>query len=214
MKKHRRQVLGLLAAAPFAGSAAMARTTAPAETPAPVRPRVRLETPQGPIVIELYTDKAPITAANFLRYVDEKRYVGAHFYRSIRFSGAGMENYGLLQGGLNGSGRPLPPIVHEPTTQTGLSHKDGAVSLARETPGSGKSEFFICLGDMSNGLDADPKSPGDNLGYAVFGQIVEGKEVALALQKAPLSATKGAEFGMKGQMLDPVIPIPAMTRVS
>lgn len=199
-----------MAAAPLAAGSALALSPTP--PPAPTRPRVRLETPQGAIVIELYVDKAPVTAANFLKYVDQKLYAGAHFYRSIRFQGEGMEGFGLLQGGLNGTGKTLPPIAHEPTTQTGLSHKDGAVSLAREAPGSGKSEFFICLGDMSNGLDADPKAPGDNQGYAVFGQLVEGRDVVLALQKAPLSPTKGAEFGMKGQMLDPVVPIRGVAR--
>jgi peptidyl-prolyl cis-trans isomerase A (cyclophilin A) len=214
MKQHRRQVLGGLAGLSLAGagSGALGRTTAPPIPPAP-GPKIRFETPQGAFVVELYPDKAPITAGSFLRYVEESRLEGAHFYRAIRF--AGMPNIGLLQGGLNGRGKKmLPPIAHEPTNQTGLSHKNGAISLAREAPGSATCEFFICLGDMSNGLDAAPGQPGDNAGYAVFGQVVEGLDVVKALHQSPISPTKGAEFGMQGQMLDPTVPIAAITRAA
>lgn len=212
MKKHRRQVLGGLAGLSVVGASASAFGQAPA---APIAaapgPRIRFDTPQGAFVVELNTDKAPITAGSFLRYVEESRLEGAHFYRAIRF--AGMPNIGLLQGGLNGRGKKmLPPIAHEPTNQTGLSHKNGAISLAREAPGSATCEFFICLGDMSNGLDAAPGQPGDNAGYAVFGQVVEGLDVVQRLHQSPISPIKGAEFGMQGQMLDPVVPIPGITR--
>lgn len=212
MKKHRRQVLGGLAGLSLAGAGASAfgQTTAPPIPPAP-GPKIRFETPKGVFVVELYPDKAPITAGSFLRYVEESRLEGANFYRAIRF--AGMPSVGLLQGGLNGRGKKmLPPIAHEPTNQTGLSHKNGAISLAREAPGSATCEFFICLGDMSNGLDAAPGQPGDNAGYAVFGQVVEGLDVVKALHQSPISPTKGAEYGMQGQMLDPIVPIAAITR--
>lgn len=212
MKQHRRQVLGGLAGLSLAGAGASAlgKTTAPPIPPAP-GPRIRFETPEGAFVVELYPDKAPITAGSFLRYVEESRLEGAHFYRAIRF--AGMPKIGLLQGGLNGRGKKmLPPIAHEPTNQTGLSHRNGAISLAREAPGSATCEFFICLGDMSNGLDAAPGQPGDNAGYAVFGQVVEGLDVVQRLHQSPISPTKGAEYGMQGQMLDPTVPIAAITR--
>lgn len=212
MKKHRRQVLGGLAGLSVvgAGASAFGKTTAPPIPPAP-GPRIRFETPEGAFIVELYPDKAPITAGSFLRYVEESRLEGAHFYRAIRF--AGMPNIGLLQGGLNGRGKKmLPPIAHEPTNQTGLSHRNGAISLAREAPGSATCEFFICLGDMSNGLDAAPRQPGDNAGYAVFGQVVEGLDVVQRLHQSPISPTMGAEYGMQGQMLDPTVPIAAITR--
>jgi peptidyl-prolyl cis-trans isomerase A (cyclophilin A) len=212
MKQHRRQVLGGLAGLSLAGAGASASGQTP-EGPVPPAPlpRIRFDTPQGAFVVELNTAKAPITAGSFLRYVEESRLEGAHFYRAIRF--AGMPNIGLLQGGLNGRGKKmLPPIAHEPTNQTGLSHRNGAISLAREAPGSATCEFFICLGDMSNGLDAAPGQPGDNAGYAVFGQVVEGLDVVQRLHQSPISPTKGAEFGMQGQMLDPTVPIAAITR--
>ncbi|HRD47096.1 peptidylprolyl isomerase [Brevundimonas sp. UBA2416] len=214
MKHHRRQVLGGLAGLPLvaAATSALGQTPPPPIPPAP-GPRIRFETAQGAFVIEVYPDRAPLTAGSFLRYVDESRLEGAHFYRAISF--AGMPDVGLLQGGLNGKGkRMLPPVAHESTKQTGLTHKNGAVSLAREGPGSATCEFFVCLGDMSNGLDADPRQPGDNLGYAVFGQVVEGMEVIKALHRAPVSPTKGAEYGMAGQMLDPTLPITSIARAT
>jgi len=213
MTQHRRQVLGGLAGLPLAGAASSALgQTPPPAAPAP-GPRIRFETAEGAFVVEVYPDRAPLTAANFLRYVDEKRLEGANFYRAISYPA--LPGMGLLQGGMNGTGKkPLPPVAHESTRQTGLTHKNGAVSLAREEPGSATCEFFICLGDMSNGLDADPRLPGDNLGYAVFGQVVEGMDVIGKLHRAPVSPTKGADYGMAGQMLDPTLPIRAVARVS
>jgi peptidyl-prolyl cis-trans isomerase A (cyclophilin A) len=215
MEQHRRHVLGLLAGLPFAGGAGvtLAQTPAPQVTrppPAP-GPRVRLETGYGAIVIEVVPDRAPITAGNFLRYVDENRMEGAEFYRAIGFPA--LAGYGLLQGGLNGKGKKmLPPIEHEPTTVTGLSHGNGAVSLARTKPGTATCELFICLGDMASSLDAAPGQPGDNLGYACFGRVVEGLDVVKAIHRQPVSPTRGEEWGMKGQMLEPTIPITSVKR--
>lgn len=201
MSQHRRTVLGLLAALPLAAGQALAQAAAP---------RVRIETAKGAIVLELYTDKAPITAGNFLRYVDEGRYAGAVFYRALRLGFA--PDKGLLQGGLNGrEDKALPPIAHEPTSQTGIKHLDGTISMARFDPGTAKCEFFICVGDSAY-FDADPRQPGDNQGFAAFGRVVEGMDVVRALHQLPVSATAGEEYGMKGQILEPSVPITAMKR--
>jgi peptidyl-prolyl cis-trans isomerase A (cyclophilin A) len=174
------------------------------------RPRVRLETAAGVIVLELAADRAPITTANFLRYVDDKRFDGASFYRAMK--NAGAPDTGLVQGGLrNDPAKTLPPIAHESTSQTSLSHKDGVISMARYAPGSAASEFFICVGDQPY-LDADPGAPGDNLGFAAFGQVTEGMEVARKILASPVSATLG-EGAMKGQMLEPVVAITEARRV-
>ncbi len=204
MTQHRRSVLVAIAALPLAGPAvAQAQTAGPS-------PRVRIETPKGAVVLELYPDKAPITAANFLRYVDENRYEGGVFYRALRLSFA--PERGLLQGGLNGiETKALPPIAHEPTSQTGLKHLDGTVSMARFDPGTAKCEFFICVGD-SPYFDADPKQPGDNLGFAAFGKVVEGMDVVRALHQLPVSETAGEQFGMKGQILEPPVPFTKIAR--
>ncbi len=199
----RRELLigaGLLAAFPAAAQVA-------APPPAPAKPPVyvAIDTPQGRIVIELAVAQAPITTANFLRYVDKKLYDKATFFRASRAPGA--VDYGLIQGGLQNVGA-LPPIAHEPTTQTGLKHVDGTVSIARTAPGTATSDFFICIGDAPY-LDADPKAPGDNLGFAAFGHVVQGMDVAKKILALPTPG-KAINPVMKGQILDP--PVPMTTR--
>jgi len=106
----------------------------------------------------------------------------------------------------------FPPIPHEPTSQTGLSHVDGAVSLARTAPGTATADFFIIVGDRMTGLDAGPNSGGDQLGFAVFGHVVSGMDVVRAILAAPASPTEG-EGVMRGQMLDPRVTIITARRV-
>lgn len=164
--------------------------------PAPVR--VALDTSAGTIVIEL-DPRAPITVANFLRYVDEDRLDGTSFYRAMDLGGVG----GLIQGGPSGaSDRVLPGIAHEPTSQTGLRHGDGVVSMARFAPGTATGDFFIIVGDNLGSLDASPADPG----FAAFGRVVQGMEVVRAVLAAPRSPTAG-EGAMVGQMLEPKIEI-------
>ena len=186
---------------------------APAAPPAPERvwktETVRLETAAGPIVIALEVERAPITAANFLKYVDQKKFDGATFYRALTF--AGRPDLGLVQGGAKSDPkRLLPPIKHEPTTQTGLSHTEGAVSMARGAVGSAQGDFFIILGNL-NSLDANPAAQGDNQGFAVFGRVVEGMDVVKTILAAPVSATEGVG-AMKGQMIAQPIPIKSARR--
>lgn len=204
---HRRDLLALAGA--FVAAPALAQT-APTTPPTPAAPaaprtvRVNVETGQGVIVIELYVDQAPITTANFLRYVDQKRYDGATFFRASR--SPGPVDYGLIQGGLQGDpARVLKPIAHEPTTQTGIKHTDGVVSIARNAPGTATSDFFICVGDAPY-LDADPAAPGDNAGFAAFGKVVEGMDVVHRIINLP---TPGVAVNpvMKGQILEPPVPI-------
>ncbi|SCW55122.1 peptidyl-prolyl cis-trans isomerase A (cyclophilin A) [Sphingobium faniae] len=174
---------------------------------APADVRVALDTSAGKIVIAVHEGKAPVTAANFLRYVDQKRLDGASFYR-----GVGTADYGFVQGGAqNDPKRVLPPIRHEPTTQTGLTHDDGALSMARYEPGSATGDFFIVLGQMS-AMDAQPEAPGDNQGFAVFAHVVEGMDVVKAILASAKSPTKG-EGVMKGQMLEAPVTILTARRV-
>ena len=178
--------------------------------PDPAGVRVVLVTADGPITIELAPAKAPVTAANFLKYVDQKKLDGASFYRAMKLSPAG--DFGLIQGGPRGDPkRSLPPIAHEPTSKTGLSHTDGAISMARGAPGSATGEFFIIVGNLSS-LDADPAKSGDNAGYAVFGRVVDGMDVVRKILLAPTSPTAG-EGVMKGQMLEPTVKIISARRV-
>ena len=193
-------------------AAAAATAASPALAQAPAAPvRVKLETGDGPIVLELYPDKAPITAGNFLRYVDGKRFDGATFYRASKVPNA--PEFGLIQGGVqNDPARVLKPIAHEPTTKTGLSHTDGVISMGRTNPGTATSDFFICVGDMTY-MDADPKQPGDNLGFAAFGKVVEGMDTARKILAEPTSQTAGVGV-MKGEMLAKPVKIISARRMN
>jgi peptidyl-prolyl cis-trans isomerase A (cyclophilin A) len=183
-------------------------TPAFAQVPA-ILPRVVLETGLGPIVVELEAEKAPATVANFLRYVREKRLDGTDFYRAMKLAPDG--SLGLIQGGVRGDPkRSLPPVRHEPTSLTGLSHRHGTVSLARAAPGSATADFFIVVGDIPS-LDANPAGAGDNQGFAAFGRVVEGMDVVRRILASPTSPTQG-EGVMKGQMLQPAIPIRSIVR--
>lgn len=206
-----------LAAMPIAAqdAASPPAPTAVAPAPKPATVKVSLLTSEGPILLEIETERAPITAKNFLRYVDAKRLDNAAFYRSVgQIGGAnGIPDYGFAQGGVQYNPKKLfPPIAHEPTTKTGLSHTDGAISMARLAPGTANGDWFIIVGDMKS-MDANPAAPGDNLGYAVFGRVIEGMDVVKKIVMAPKSPTLG-EGVMKGQMLSPTIKIISAKRVS
>ena len=196
----RRTLLGLVLAAGLAAPALAQEI----QTPPPPLPRVQMETTAGRIVIEVEAEKAPITAANFLKYVDERRFDGATFYRAMQ-SAPGATT-GLVQGGVNNDPeRVLPPIAHEPTTQTGLSHVDGAVSMARYAPGTATGDFFVSVGPTPS-YDAGRSFSVDPDGFAVFGRVVQGMDVVRTILASPTSPTEGEGF-MRGQMLEPKITI-------
>lgn len=183
----------------FALAAALAFSPVPAHAQSTTE--VILETELGEIAVALETERAPITSANFLRYVDEKRFDGIVFYRAMRLDWGDQPN-GLIQAGTQfDPERTLAPIAHEPTTQTGLSHTVGAISMARNEPGSATGDFSIMVSDQT-GLDADPDSDDENFrhGYAAFGYVTAGMDVVRAIFDAPTDPEKG-EGWMKGQML-------------
>ncbi|HWE98658.1 MAG TPA: peptidylprolyl isomerase [Caulobacteraceae bacterium] len=180
-----------------------------AQAAAPTRPHILMQTHAGPITMEMASDRAPISCANFLRYVDTRRLDGAAFYRALKVQPDPLA--GLVQGGVTDGAKLLAPIAHEPTTKTGLKHVEGAVSLARLAPGTARADFFISVGDFPS-FDADPSQPGDNLGFAVFGRVTDGMDTVRAILTSPVSPTAG-EGPMKGQMLDPKIRILTVRRV-
>ena len=204
-----------LAIAPLlAGAALLLSATANAQgesaatadvDPAYETVQVVLETTMGDILVALETERAPITAANFLRYVDEDRFDGIVFYRAMQVAWGEQPN-GLVQAGTQyDPERVLDPIAHEPTTLTGLTHSAGALSMARYEPDTATGDFSILL-QPQPGMDADPGNDDPNFhdGFAVFGHVVEGMEVVRAIHAAPVDPDKGVGF-MKGQMLaDPV----------
>lgn len=157
---------------------------------------VVLFTTQGNIHLAVDTRRAPVTAANFLRYVDAGRFDGITFYRAIAIGDEA--EYGLVQGGLRSHPSQLyEPIAHESTAQTGLSHVDGALSMAHLEPGSATADFFIVVGNLVS-LDGDPAK--DDPGYAVFGRVTDGMAIVRRILVMPRDPEAGDE-GMKGQML-------------
>ncbi|MGB2906459.1 MAG: peptidylprolyl isomerase [Candidatus Aminicenantaceae bacterium] len=161
-------------------------------------PRVLMKTEMGDILIEVYPDKAPITVANFLRYVDEDRFVDALFFRVVTMDNQpNMEiKIEVIQGGLSrtANANPLPPIEHETTDKTGILHKDGVISMARTLPGSASSDFFICVGAQPS-LDFLGMRNRDGMGFAAFGKVVEGMDVVRKIQQQPSE---------RQQLLEPV----------
>ena len=160
---------------------------------------VAIDTSAGRIVVALDKTHAPVTTANFLRYVDAHRFDGETFYRAMHVQGG---EGGLIQGGITTDARKLyPPIKHEPTSETGLRNSAGAISMANGGAGTARADFFILASDIP-ALDATTTDPG----FAPFGHVIEGMDVVNRILASPVSPTKG-EGAMKGQMLDPTVKI-------
>ncbi|MBA2935991.1 peptidylprolyl isomerase [Sphingomonas sp. CGMCC 1.13654] len=195
----------LVAGAAFAQTAPT--PTAPAAAPTPAATvQVTLTTSEGPIILALEKDKAPITTANFLHYVDAKRFDGTTFYRTVKVA----DGFGLVQGGIGQDPKKaFPPIRHEPTTKTGLSHVDGAISMAMNAPGTARGDFFIMVG-ASPSMDATATQPG----YAVFGRVVQGMDIARRILDAPTDPNKGKADGMANQIIAAPIKIISARRTN
>lgn len=182
----------------------------PVVQPLPDTVRVAMTTEMGTITLDLDGKHAPVSTRNFLRYVDGKRFDGIVFYRVMRLAWGDQPN-GLIQAGLRGDPKKvLPPIAHESTAQTGLKHLAGAISMARLGVGTATADFSILISDIP-GLDAG-QNPNDPDGYAVFGRVVDGLDVARKIYDAPLSPTAGSGV-LKGQMIEKPVMITTVRRV-
>lgn len=202
----------LAASLAVAGGPLAAQDDAPA--PAPIEHiYVALTTSAGVITLDLDKTHAPLTTANFLRYVDSKRMDGALFYRAMHLA-YGEDPAGLLQGGVRDGAKLLPPVAHETTGQTGILHKAGTVSMARFAPGSATADFMILLSDMP-ALDAQEGNTGKDpgAGFAAFGHVASGMDVVRAIWNRPRSATRG-DGVMKGEMLENEVRILSARRVA
>jgi len=178
---------------------------------------VIFKTEMGLIEVEVYADKAPISSASFLAHVDQGLFAAdGGFNRALRKDNnsgtvADME---VLQGGILDSEILLPAIAHESTRQTGLSHINGTLSLARSDIGTASGGvFFICIGDQSSTFDADSegtkkaeKNYGLNLtqGYAAFGRITKGMDVVRAIHQQKTTHWPGKP-NLPQQFIDPPI---------
>lgn len=169
-------------------------------------PQVVLQTEFGDIQIEIYERDVPITASNFLSYVDRNLFKNACFYRVVRMDNQPNDKIKIrvIQGGLRfrQTKNLLPSIEHETTEKTGILHKDGVISMARLDPGTASSEFFICVGDQPE-LDYGGRRNPDGQGFAAFGKVVSGMEVVRKIHQQPL----------EGQMLVSRVKIFNIVRV-
>jgi peptidyl-prolyl cis-trans isomerase A (cyclophilin A) len=143
-----------------------------------------IKTSLGNITVELYPGKAPLTVANFLKYVDAHLYDNSSFFRAVRLDNQPKDSVKIevIQGGRIDSASQFAPIQIETTKQTGLYHHSGAISMARSTPNSATSSFFICINDQPS-LDNGGKINKDGQGFAAFGKVIEGMDVVKKIQQ-------------------------------
>ena len=171
--------------------------------------KVKLETTMGDIHIDLYADKAPITVANFLRYVDGGHFIGGAFYRVVRMDNQQQNNIKIevIQGGMSGNSdiAMFEPIKLERTNLTGIKHEDGTISMARGGPDTAGSEFFICVNDQPS-LDFGGMRNPDGQGFAAFGKVTNGLDVVRAIQNVKTDTPEGElEYTSGQRVLEPVL---------
>ncbi len=153
--------------------------------------RVIIETEMGTFELEVDIDRAPVTATNFLRYVDGGFYDGGTFFRTVHADNQPEDSIriAVVQGGRNPDSEveSFPPIPLERTSETGILHEDGTVSMARGGPDTATQSFFICIGDQPS-LDFGGMRNPDGQGFAAFGRVVDGMDVVLKIHRAPYEA--------------------------
>ena len=153
-------------------------------------PHIKIQTGLGDIEVELYPDQAPKSVAAFLSYIDSGYYKKAAFYRVLNQDNQPTDAFkaSLIQGGIWRTNHKLflslKGIAHETTKQTGILHKNGTISLARQEPGTATTEFFICLGDQP-GFDYGGENNPDKQGYAAFGKVVKGMDIVRTIYDRP-----------------------------
>jgi peptidyl-prolyl cis-trans isomerase A (cyclophilin A) len=157
-------------------------------SPAPPLVHVLFETTLGAIEIEVDPGRAPLSTANFLRYVDASRYDGGRFHRAVTLGNQPQSpvKIEVVQAGVAPAmeKQDFPAIRLERTRDTGLLHKDGTVSMARDGPDTATSDFFVCIGDQP-ALDFGGGRNPDGQGFAAFGRVVRGMDVVRKIQASP-----------------------------
>jgi peptidyl-prolyl cis-trans isomerase A (cyclophilin A) len=169
---------------------------------------VRITTSLGVIEVELDPQRAPVTTANFLKYVDAGMYTNGVFHRTVKALPDNQPTNTVKIEVIQASANPaqaanaFPAIKLERTKQTGLKHGDGTISMARDGPDTATSDFFLCIGNQPE-LDFGGKRNPDGQGFAAFGRVTKGMEVVRKIQAAPA----------KGQKLVPAIVIVKIERM-
>jgi peptidyl-prolyl cis-trans isomerase A (cyclophilin A) len=169
-------------------------------------PVVVFQTEKGSIEIEVDSRHAPLTAANFLKYVDGGFYDGGVVNRAVRPDNTVRRDVEIqvIQFQIDGRRRAeqFPPIPLERTSATGLKHVDGTVSMARNGPDTATGSFSIVIGDQPE-MDFGGKRNPDRQGFAVFGRVIRGMDVVKAIQSSPT----GQRGPYRTETLEPPIRI-------
>jgi peptidyl-prolyl cis-trans isomerase A (cyclophilin A) len=162
-----------------------------AQSQASKLPVVVIETTMGTITAEIDSVRAPVSGANFLKYVDAGAYNGGRFHRAVRMDNQPRDSVKIevIQGGArqDSTRARFPAIELERTSLTGLKHLDGTLSMARGGPNSATSDFFICIGAQP-ALDFAGHRNLDGQGFAAFGRVLTGMEIVKAIQQSPVNA--------------------------
>ena len=189
---------------------ALSVTALGAQTPV----RVLVQTELGDIVIEVDQVRAPATSANFLKYVDAGQYDGGAFHRTVKMDNQPESTIKIevIQAGVNPdhAKNGFPPLALERTNVTGITHKDGVVSMARGGADSATSGWFICINDQPS-LDFGGMRNPDGQGFGAFGRVVSGMDVVRKIQAAPSSTNRTTN--PEAQRLTPPIKIVKVSRV-
>ena len=191
-------MIGIVSSIVIAAALTMSGRTVP-------NPNVLIKTEMGDITAEIYADKAPLTAVNFMKYVDAGLYDGTTFFRTVTLENQKPEDVKIevIQAGGADDEKGFPPIRLERTIATGIPHLDGTLSMARAEPDSATSSFSICINGQPD-LNFGGKRNKDGQGFAAFGRVISGMDVVRKIQKAP----------HEGQLLTPQIKIISMTRIA
>ena len=169
-------------------------------------PNVIIETVKGAIEIEVYPDKAPLSSADFLKYVDRKYYHGQAFYRAVTPDNDDRQmGMSIIQGGRLEIEPIGGPIAHETTKQTGLRNEAGMVSLARKDVGSGSAAFFFINVETNKVLDFGGERHPDRQGFAVFGKVVDGMDVVRQIQQGEKEVPREGEPSAAQFLKSPVV---------
>jgi peptidyl-prolyl cis-trans isomerase A (cyclophilin A) len=192
-------------------SLAVVAPAAPDQAVAPTPVTVVLETELGAITVEVDVARAPVTAANFLRYVDGKFYDGGIVNRAVRPDNTTRHDVEIqviqFQSNPARDRERFPPIPLERTSVTGLKHVDGALSMARSGPDSAQASFFICVGDQPS-LDFGGARNADGQGFAVFGRVTSGMDVVRKIQ----ASKTGPAGAYSSETLNPPIKVIGASR--
>ena len=167
---------------------------------------VIFKTEAGDFVVAVDSAHAPLTSANFLKYVDAGYYNGGAFHRTVKPDNQPDKKVKIEV--IQASALPehehdFGKIALERTNKTGLKHLDGTLSMARDEADTATSDFFICIGDQPE-LDFGGKRNPDGQGFAAFGRVVNGKKLIRMIQRAPAD----------GQNLTPPIKIISAKRLT